>query len=77
MTKFQWEKARRKSPGVYISAVDDEKRQAAMHEFVTKRGISCFKCGRANARWAKTGIDKQRRAWAICVTCVRNKRRES
>ena len=44
-----------------------EKQQA----WVTKHGLSCFRCGATVSEWAKGGVNERGRAWVICKTCVR------
>jgi hypothetical protein len=44
-------------------------RSYAQHDFAAEKALKCFKCRRADRKWAKTGVNA-RGAWAICVDCV-------
>lgn len=63
---------RRLGAGVTELVEARDAKQAGMAAFVLEHGISCFKCQSGMNDWASTGTTN-RRAWAICVRCVRLK----
>ena len=78
--RLDWEKAkrqeRRRAKGkTRKSKRSDHDRQQAMHLFVFRHQLACFKCGESIkiVEWAKTGFSK-RGPWAVCSSCVTEKR---
>jgi hypothetical protein len=69
---MDWEKANRREraqPAKPDTRKQQMQRQTALADFVAKHDVSCFKCGRSDGPWAKTGVSR-RGPWAICVECV-------
>jgi hypothetical protein len=79
MAKLKWEQANQKDrDSLHLG---QERRQAAidgrqliMEAFVAEHKLRCFRCDRNDRPWAKTGTS-WRGPWAICVPCVRSRRR--
>jgi hypothetical protein len=45
--------------------------QDRRQEFVTRHGLSCFRCGATVAEWVAGGKNQWGKYWTICSTCVR------
>lgn len=52
----------------------NEARQRELQPFIDLHGLSCFSCGSSFNDWAKTGMTKFGKPYAICTWCVRTKK---
>jgi hypothetical protein len=83
--KMTWERAahrdrlrahdserREEAASVRAAAALRRRRQAAIR-FAKERDLACFKCGRDDVMFAKSGVSS-RGPWAICTGCVQKPR---
>jgi hypothetical protein len=73
--RLDWDKAKRRNlapPPERDTRKQQMAREDALAGFVAKHELACFKCGRTEGPWAKTGVS-QRGPWAMCTACVRTK----